>query len=161
MITAFSEPVFGGVYKLCAVERDGVWEPRIKVSDTVEKTTNPGLKDVYRIYNDRGLAVADLITIAGEELDLTKPYRFIDPVRPWKVLHLENCTAKKMQVQVLKGGRRCYETEKLSDIAGRLRSQLENEIWQEEQRFSNPHRHYLDMSPAYYEMKMELLSSSH
>ena len=161
MITARSEPVFGGVYKLCAVERDGVWEPRIKVSDTVEKTTNPGLKDVYRIYNDRGLAVADLITIAGEELDLTKPYRFIDPVRPWKVLHLENCTAKKMQVQVLKGGRRCYETEKLSDIAGRLRSQLENEIWQEEQRFSNPHRHYLDMSPAYYEMKMELLSSSH
>ena len=161
MITSRSEPVFGGVYKLCAVERGGVWEPRIKVSDTVEKTTNPGLKEVYRIYNDQGRAVADLICLHGEEPDLTKPYRFIDPLRPWKVLYLENCTAKKMQVQVLRDGRRCYETEKLADIAARLRRQLEGEIWQEEQRFSNPHRHYLDMSPAYYEMKMDLLARSH
>ena len=161
MITSRSEPVFGGVYKLCAVERGGVWEPRIKVSDTVEKTTNPGLKEVYRIYNDQGRAVADLICLHGEEPDLTKPYRFIDPLRPWKVLYLENCTAKKMQVQVLRDGHRCFETEKLADIAARLRRQLEGEIWQEEQRFSNPHRHYLDMSPAYYEMKMDLLARSH
>ena len=161
MITSRSEPVFGGVYKLCAVERGGVWEPRIKVSDTVEKTTNPGLKEVYRIYNDQGRAVADLICLHGEEPDLTKPYRFIDPLRPWKVLYLENCTAKKMQVQVLRDGHRCFETEKLAAIAARLRRQLEGEIWQEEQRFSNPHRHYLDMSPAYYEMKMDLLARSH
>ena len=161
MITSRSEPVFGGVYKLCAVERGDGWEPRIKVSDTVEKTTNPGLKEVYRIYNDQGRAVADLICLHGEEPDLTKPYRFIDPLRPWKVLYLENCTAKKMQVQVLRDGRRCQEPEKLADIAARLRRQLEGEIWQEEQRFANPHRHYLDMSPAYYEMKMDLLARSH
>ena len=161
MITSRSEPVFGGVYKLCAVNRGGVWEPRIKVSDTVEKTTNPGLKEVYRIYNEQGRAVADLICLHGEEPDLTKPYRFIDPLRPWKVLYLENCTAKKMQVQVLKDGRRCFAPEPLTDIAARLRRQLESEIWQEEQRFSNPHRHYLDMSPAYYEMKMDLLAKSH
>ena len=161
MITSRSEPVFGGVYKLCAVNRGGVWEPRIKVSDTVEKTTNPGLKEVYRIYNEQGRAVADLICLHGEEPDLTKPYRFIDPLRPWKVLYLENCSARKMQVQVLKDGCRCFEPEPLADIAARLRRQLESEIWQEEQRFSNPHRHYLDMSPAYYEMKMDLLAKSH
>ena len=161
MITSRSEPVFGGVYKLCAVKRGDGWEPRIKVSDTVEKTTNPGLKEVYRIYNDQGRAVADLICLHGEEPDLTQPYRFIDPLRPWKVLYLENCTAKKMQVQVLRDGRRCQEPEKLADIAARLRRQLEGEIWQEEQRFANPHRHYLDMSPAYYEMKMDLLARSH
>ncbi len=161
MITSRSEPVFGGVYKLCAVQHGGVWEPRIKVSDTAEKTTNPGLKDVYRIYNAQGLAVADLICLQGEEPDLSKPYRFVDPLRPWKVLYLENCTAKKMQVQVLKEGRRCFETEPLREIAERLRRQLRDEIWKEEQRFSNPHRHYLDMSPAYYEMKMDLLAKSH
>ena len=161
MITSRSEPVFGGVYKLCAVNRGGVSEPRIKVSDTVEKTTNPGLKEVYRIYNEQGRAVADLICLHGEEPDLTKPYRFIDPLRPWKVLYLENCSARKMQVQVLKDGCRCFEPEPLADIAARLRRQLESEIWQEEQRFSNPHRHYLDMSPAYYEMKMDLLAKSH
>ena len=143
------------------MNRGGVWEPRIKVSDTVEKTTNPGLKEVYRIYNEQGRAVADLICLHGEEPDLTKPYRFIDPLRPWKVLYLENCTAKKMQVQVLKDGCRCFAPEPLTDIAARLRRQLESEIWQEEQRFSNPHRHYLDMSPAYYEMKMDLLAKSH
>ncbi len=158
MITARSEPVFGGVYKLCAVKRGNHWEPRIKISDTVEKTTNPGLKDVYRIYNDQGTAVADLITMAGEELDLSKPYRFVDPIRPWKQLYLENCTAKKLQVQVIREGKRCYETEKLSDIASRVRHQLQHEVWVEEQRFQNPHAHYLDMSPSYYEMKMELLS---
>ncbi len=160
MITSRSEPVFGGVYKLCAVNRNGQWEPRIKVSDTVEKTTNPGLKDVYRIYNAEGRAVADLLCLHGEEVDLSRPYRFVDPVRPWKVLYLENCTAKNMRVQVLRDGRRCFETEKLADIAARLKNQLCGEIWQEEQRFANPHRHYLDMSPAYYEMKMDLLSRS-
>ncbi|MBR4549997.1 MAG: nicotinate phosphoribosyltransferase [Oscillospiraceae bacterium] len=161
MITSRSEPVFGGVYKLCAVNRDGKWEPRIKVSDTVEKTTNPGLKDVYRIYDEKGTAVADLICLRGEEPDLSRPYRFVDPLRPWKVLYLENCTARKMQVQVLKDGRRCFDPEPLGEIAARLRRQLSDEIWKEEQRFSNPHRHYLDMSPAYYEMKMDLLAKSH
>ncbi len=160
MITARSEPVFGGVYKLCAVQRGEHWEPRIKISDTVEKTTNPGLKDVYRIYNDQGTAVADLITIAGEELDLEKPYRFIDPIRPWKQLYLENCTAKKMQFPAVKNGERCYAPEKLSDIAARVRQQLSREVWVEEQRFQNPHAHYLDMSPSYYEMKMELLAKN-
>ena len=157
LITARSEPVFGGVYKLCAVNRTGEWEPRIKVSDTIEKTTNPGLKDVYRIYNSQGIAVAELLTIAGEEVDLSKPYPYVDSLRPWKKRTLDHCTAKKMQQQVIQNGKRCFETEELATIAQRVKDQLQNEIWQEEQRFENPHGHYLDMSPAYYEMKMNLL----
>ena len=160
MITARSEPVFGGVYKLCAVERAGVWEPRIKISDTVEKTTNPGLKDVYRLYDRRGVAVADLITLAGEEVDLTRPYRVVDPVRPWKTILLENCTARQMRVPVIESGRRCFETEELGVIAQRVKHQLKEEIWEEEQRFENPHGHYLDMSPAYYEMKLRMLGET-
>ncbi len=157
MITARSEPVFGGVYKLCAVEQNGVWQPRIKISDTLEKTTNPGLKEVYRIYNDKGVAVADLITLAGETVDLKKPYRVVDPLRPWRLIELESCTAKKLRSRVVSGGARCYETEPLREIAARVKRQLSEEIWEEEQRFENPHGHYMDMSPAYYEMKMELL----
>ena len=160
MITAKSEPVFGGVYKLCAVSHDGEWEPRIKISDTVEKTTNPGLKEVYRIYDEHGRAVADLITKKGEELDLSKPYHFISPERPWKKYNYENCTAKALQKPVVVNGKRTYETEAVSDIAERVKYQLHHEIWAEEQRFENPHLHYLDMSPAYYDMKMHLLSHS-
>ncbi len=157
LITARSEPVFGGVYKLCAVEKGGVWEPRIKISDTLEKTTNPGLKEVYRIYNEQGLAVADLITLAGETVDLSAPYRVVDPLRPWRQIVLEHCTAKKMRTRVIAGGERCFAPQPLREIADFVSRQLSEEIWEEEQRFENPHGHYLDMSPAYYEMKMELL----
>ena len=157
MITARSEPVFGGVYKLCAVNEGGAWEPRIKVSDTVEKTTNPGLKDVYRVFNQDGRAVADLIVKAGEQVDLTQPYAFVDPVRPWKELKFENCTARKLQELVVRGGERAVPKEAIQDIAARVKRQMDTEIWEEEQRFENPHEHYLDMSPAYYRMKMEML----
>ncbi len=160
MITAKSEPVFGGVYKLCAVCEDGEWSPRIKISDTVEKTTNPGLKDVYRIYNADGRAVADLITKKGEEIDLSKPYNFVSPERPWKKYAYENCTAKKMQKLMVSSGKRTFEPEEVSAIRDRVRHQLQHEIWAEEQRFENPHLHFLDMSPAYYEMKMRMLSRS-
>ena len=157
MITARSEPVFGGVYKLCAVCENGQWAPRIKVSDTVEKTTNPGLKDVYRVYNAEGRAVADLIVKAGEEVDLSRPYAFVDPVRPWKSLVFEHCTARKLQEMVVRGGQRVFPPEDIQDIAARVKRQMRTEIWEEEQRFENPHEHYLDMSPAYYQMKMEML----
>ena len=159
MITAKSEPVFGGVYKLCAVEQEGAWSPRIKISDTLEKTTNPGRKDVWRIYDGTGKAVADLITRYGEEPNLKKRFRFVDPERPWKLLYFEGCTAKRLQRRVVENGKRLEEQESVTDIAARVKDQLEHEIWQEEQRFKNPHPHYLDMSPEYYEMKMQMLSS--
>ena len=160
MITARSEPVFGAVYKLCAVAEDGVhFEPRIKISEAVEKITNPGLKRVYRVYDESGKAVADLIT-GMEGLDpeeLKNGYRFIDPERPWKRHHFHNCTARSLQEKVMRDGHRTSAPVPVKEIAEYVRRQLRDEIWAEEQRFENPHKHYIDMSPEYYEMKMDML----
>jgi len=158
LITSRSEPVFGAVYKLCAVEEDGVMQPRIKVSESVDKITNPGLKEVYRIYNEEGRAFADMIANKDEVVDLSKPYRFVDPLKPWKIRRFENCTAKKMQKLVMENGKRTEPEVPAKEIAAYVKHQLSNEIWEEEQRFENPHIHFLDMTPKYYEMKMEMLS---
>ena len=160
MITARSEPVFGAVYKLCAVAEDGEhFEPRIKISETVEKITNPGLKSVYRVYNENGKAVADLI--AGREgLDekaFSQGYRFVDPERPWKRMEFKNCTVKKLQNCVMADGRRIDGHPSVRQIAAYVRRQLNEEIWDEEQRFEYPHKHYIDMTPEYYAMKMRML----
>ena len=160
LITSRSEPVFGAVYKLCAVEEDGEMKPRIKISETVEKITNPGRKDVYRVYSETGEAIADLLTIHGEEVDFSKPYLFVDPEKPWKKRKFENCTARSLQELVIKDGVRVGPPKETMEIADYVRHQLKEEIWEEEQRFRNPHRHYLDFSPAYYKMKMQMLDDA-
>ncbi|MBQ8934413.1 MAG: nicotinate phosphoribosyltransferase [Lachnospiraceae bacterium] len=157
LITSKSEPVFGAVYKLCAVEVDGVMDPRIKISETAAKITNPGLKDVYRIYDETGHAIADLIAKKDEVVDLSEPFRFVDPERPWKNRSFKDCTARKLQQMILKNGKRVKVLPSTREIAEYVREQLANEIWQTEQRFENPHLHYLDMTPDYYEMKMSML----
>ncbi len=158
MITSKTDPVFGAVYKMCAVEENGKMEPRIKVSEVIEKVTNPGLKEVYRIYDAAGRAVAELIAKKDEPIDLAHPDEFIDTERPWKVRHFENCTAKKLQHLVMKNGQRTESPTPVKEIAERVRRQLAVEIWEEEQRFENPHKHFMDMTPAYYRMKMQMLS---
>lgn len=158
MITSKTDPVFGAVYKMCAVEENGKMEPRIKVSEVIEKVTNPGLKEVYRIYDAAGRAVAELIAKKDEPIDLAYPDEFIDTERPWKVRHFENCTAKKLQHLVMKNGQRTEPPTPVKEIAERVRRQLAVEIWEEEQRFENPHKHFMDMTPAYYRMKMQMLS---
>ncbi|MBR6013509.1 MAG: nicotinate phosphoribosyltransferase [Selenomonadaceae bacterium] len=157
LITAKSEPVFGAVYKLAAVEENKIFVPRIKVSENIEKITNPGLKQVYRIYNENGQAVADMIAIIDEEIDLSKPFRYVDPIKSWKQRTFSNCTAKKLLKLYVKDGKRVENLPTLHEIRDYVNNQLSNEIWQEEQRFENPHHHYLDMTPNYYEMKMNLL----
>lgn len=157
LITAKSDPVFGAVYKISAVEKNGSYEPRIKVSETVEKITNPGFKRVYRIYGEEGYAVADLITSFEEEVNMDEPYRYVDPEKPWKNRFFESCTCKELQQLVIKDGKRTQPPRSLEEIRNYVKEQLDSEIWQEEQRFENPHKHYLDMSPDYYDMKMSLL----
>ena len=157
LITAKSEPVFGAVYKLVAVEKNNIFEPRIKVSENIEKITNPGLKQVYRIYDENGHAVADMLANLDEEIDFTQPFRYIDPVKSWKQRKFSNCTAKKLLKLYVKDGKRIENLPSLHEIRDYVKNQLANEIWQEEQRFENPHHHYLDMTPNYYEMKMNLL----
>jgi nicotinate phosphoribosyltransferase len=160
LITAKSEPVFGAVYKLAAVGENGEFAPRIKVSENVEKITNPGLKDLYRVYDADGHAVADMLAVCGEPIDLTEPFRYVDPVKPWKNRTFEGCTIKNLRKLYVRQGKRTEELPTLDEIRAYVKQQLENEIWEEEQRFENPHRHYLDMTPAYYELKMELLSKT-
>lgn len=149
--------LLGAVYKIAAVEENGVFVPRIKISGTVEKITNPGLKKVYRIYDQNGKAKADLIAKADEEIDMSGEFRFVDPQMPWRNLKFTNCTAKSLQVKVFDKGKRVYELPTLEEIRSYVKRQLGEEIWEEEQRFNNPHVHYMDMTPDYYDLKMSLL----
>lgn len=161
LITAKSEPVFGAVYKLAAVKsEDGKFDPRIKVSENIEKITNPGLKKVYRIIDEEGRAIADMIARADEEIDMSKPFRYVDPNKPWKNRFFENCTAQELQIPIILNGKVVYDKPSLKEISDYVKKQLSEEIWEEEQRFENPHIHYMDMSPNYYELKMQLLNDS-
>lgn len=157
LITSKSEPVFGAVYKIVAVEEDGAFKPRIKISENPEKITNPGLKKVYRIYDEEGHAIADLLARADEQLDFSVPLRYVDPVKPWKNRFFKNCTAKELQVPVFLNGELVYKQPSIDEMAAYVKKQLDNEIWEEEQRFENPHNHYMDMTPELYEEKMNLL----
>lgn len=149
--------LLGAVYKIAAVEENGVFSPRIKISGTVEKITNPGLKKVYRVYDQKGKAKADLIAKADEEVDMTQDYRFVDPEMPWRNMKFTGCTVKPLQVKIFENGKLIYKLPSLEEIRAYVSRQLEEEIWEEEQRFVNPHRHYMDMTPDYYELKMSLL----
>lgn len=157
LITSKSEPVFGAVYKIVAVEENGRFKPRIKISENTEKITNPGLKKVYRIYDKEGKAIADLLAKSGQELDFSKPLRYVDPAKPWKNRYFEQCTAKELQVPVFQNGILVYEQPSIDEMADYVKKQLTEEIWEEEQRFENPHKHYMDMTPELYEEKMNLL----
>lgn len=158
LITSKTDPVFGAVYKIVGIEKQGQWEPRIKVSESVTKITNPGLKNVYRVYSAEGKAIAELLTLPGEKPSTDSPYCYIDPEKPWKELYFENCTFKNMQELVIKDGKQIVKSPTLKEIRAYVQDQLTHEIWEEEQRFENPHSHYLDMSPEYYHMKMDLLN---
>ncbi len=160
LITAKSDPVFGAVYKLVAVHKDKVCCPKIKVSETFEKITNPGRKRIWRVYNKLGFAVADLLTMADEVPDFEQKYFYVDPQKPWKQEAFSGCTVREMQQTVMVDGKRIKQSPSLDEIKNHVKHQLETEVWSEEQRFENPHTHYLDMSPAYYKMKMELLKAS-
>ena len=157
LITSKSDPVFGAVYKIAAIEKEGVIRPTIKVSEAVEKITNPGRKSVHRIYDSTGHAICDLIAHEDETVDVANPFKVIDPSKPWKDIVLEGCTSKSLLKKVISGGRRVSEPKSLKEIRDYVQKQLSDEIWQEEQRFENPHIHHMDMTPSYYGFKMELL----
>jgi nicotinate phosphoribosyltransferase len=157
LITAKSDPVFGAVYKLAAVEENGVFQPRIKISENVEKITNPALKCVYRVYDKGGKAIADLISLAGEKLVNGESVDYVDPSTPWRNRKFEGCNYKPLQQTIIKGGKLVYKLPELKEIREYVKAQLSGEIWAEEQRFENPHAHYLDMTPEYYAMKTSLL----
>lgn len=158
LITAKSDPVFGAVYKLCEIEKQGEKIPKIKISETIEKITNPCRKDVYRVYDKTGHAFADFISLHGQKIEKNGEISYIDAEKPWKSSVYDPGTRIiPLQHQVIKNGKRTADPVPLSEIRAFVKQQLENEIWPEEQRFENPHIHYMDMSPEYYERKMALL----
>jgi nicotinate phosphoribosyltransferase len=158
MITARSEPVFGGVYKLAAVEeRGGEIIPKIKVSENVDKITDPHFKKVYRIYdNATGKAEADYITVWDETVDETKPLELFDPQATWKRRTFRNFTARPLQAAVFAGGRLVYEEPNLEEIQRYCREQVDT-LWDEVKRFENPHNYYVDLSQRLWDIKQELL----
>lgn len=160
LITAASDPVFGGVYKLSAVEEDGVLVPRIKVSENEVKTTNPGKKMVWRLYSkETGFALCDVITLDGETIPEGAPYHCIDPKKPWKYIAIENFTAKQLLVPYILGGKAAAPLPTLPEIREYTRRQLETEVWEEEQRLYNPHIHYVNMSCAAWDLKNKMRSA--
>lgn len=158
LVTSKSEPVFGGVYKLAAVEENGEIIPKIKISENIIKITNPSYKEVWRLYDKAsGKAVADVITLAGEVIDDTKPYTIFDPEQTYKKTTLTNFTAKKLQVQIFKKGECVYESPDIETIKAYCKEQLDT-LWDEVKRFENPHEYYVDLSQSLWELKNRLLS---
>lgn len=162
MITAKSDPVFGGVYKLVAVKDGDNFVPKIKISENIEKITNPGKKKLWRIYSkETGYGLADLLTLYDEEVDGEKPFPYIDELKPWKKMRFENVIAKPLQVTIFKDGKLVYQKPELKEIREYVEFQLKNQVWEEEQRFENPHIHYLDLSEKLYQVKEALLATGH
>lgn len=159
LITASSEPVFGGVYKLAAVEENGVITPKIKISENVSKITNPHFKKLYRLYSKHtGKAIADQLCVHDETIDETKPLTIFDPDFTWKKKRLTDFTARELQVQIFRGGELVYEKPSLEEIRAYCAQQLDT-LWDEVLRFENPHNYYVDLSKKLWNIKQELLGS--
>lgn len=160
LITAKSDPVFGGVYKLCAVERaDGTIIPKIKISENVGKITTPHFKKVYRLRGrDTGKAEADLICVHDEVVDDTQPIELFDPEHTWKRKILENYTATELLVPIFQGGKQVYQLPTLEEIRQHCKEEIEG-MWEEVRRFNNPHNYYVDLSQKLWDIKQEMLRS--
>ena len=157
MITASSEPVFGGVYKLMAVEDEqGTIHPRIKISENVTKITIPGFKKTYRFFDKHGMAAADCMFLHDEEPDFTQPFELFDPDFTWKRKTMENYTVRELQVPVFKGGELVYELPELEDIRAYCAAEIDK-LWDEVKRFDAPHQYYVDLSEKLWELRDHLL----
>lgn len=155
LITSKSDPVFGGVYKLCAIEENGQIIPKIKRSENTIKITNPGYKKVYRIFVD-GKMAADLICLADEKIDTTKPLTIFDESETWKQKTFEKYTIEEQHILIFKDGKQVYQsptTEEIKEYAQAMYSLL----WDEVTRFINPQKYYVDLSEKLYHLKYKML----
>ncbi len=157
LITSRSEPVFGGVYKLVAVESKGQLFPKIKLSENVGKITNPGFKQVWRLFDkESGKAIADVLTTKDETIDESKPYELFDPEYTWKKKTITNFTAKKLLVKIFDKGTCVYKSPSLREIKDHCKEQVDT-LWEEVKRFENPHKYYVDLSKELWVIKERLL----
>lgn len=157
LITASSEPVFGGVYKVVSIFKNGVETPKIKISENVAKITNPCFKNLYRLYdNTTGKAIADVLTLFEEKIDDSKPYTIFDPEHTWKRKIITNFKAVELRKQIFNKGTLCYELPNIQQIKQRCQRQLDT-LWDEVKRFENPHTYYVDLSEELWSQKQALL----
>jgi nicotinate phosphoribosyltransferase len=157
LITSKSEPVFGGVYKLVAVEKNGKIVPKIKLSENVSKVTTPDYKEVWRLFdNTTGKAIADVLTCAGETIDDTRPYEIFDPEHTYKRKVLTNFKAQKLMKRIFEKGECVYQSPSVPEIKEYCEQQLET-IWEEVKRFEYPHKYYVDLSQQLWSKKDSIL----
>lgn len=158
LITARSEPVFGGVYKLSAIEENGEIIPKIKISENEEKITNPGFKKVYRLFDkNTDKAIVDLICLNSEIVDSSKPIEIFNSVHTWKKKKLKNYYAKDLLVKIFDKGTVCYESPCVAKIQKFVKEET-CKIWDEVLRFENPHTYYVDLSEDLWNLKHDLLN---
>lgn len=158
LICSKSDPVFGGVYKLVGIENaDGTVKPKIKISENIEKITNPGYKKPYRVYDGQtGQAIADYIALADEVIDPTEPLLLFDPISTWKHKTVTDYRIEPLHVPVFLNGECVYDLPDIHTVRDYCRSQLDL-LWDEVKRFENPHRYYVDLSDALWTLKQEML----
>ncbi len=161
LITAKSEPVFGGVYKLAALEKDGVIVPKIKISENIEKITNPGFKTVYRLFDKtNNKALADVITLHDEVIPEVDGYEIFDPKAIWKKKKLSNFYAKELMVPIFEHGKCVYDSPSIEEIRKHCEEQI-GTLWDETLRFENPQTYYVDLSQKLYDVKKDLIEEHH
>lgn len=160
LITAKAQPVFGGVYKLVALEQDGKMIPKIKVSENVEKITNPGFKSLFRLYDkDTNRAIADVITLDDETIPEGDDYEIFDPQNVWKRKTLSNFIAKNLRVQLFEKGKLVYEKPSIEEIKAYCAQQV-SALWDEMLRFENPQTYYVDLSHGLWELKKNMIEEA-
>ena len=158
LITSKSEPVFGGVYKLAAVEDgEGHIIPKIKISENPAKITNPHFKKVYRLVSRySGKALADLITLYDETVDDSRPLELFDPDATWKRKTFTDFEAKELLVPIFRNGKLVYQSPTITEMRAYCAAQIDL-LWDEVKRFENPHTSYVDLSQKLWDIKQALL----
>lgn len=159
LITASSEAVFGGVYKLAAVEKQGRIIPKIKISENAAKITLPGVKIPWRLYDcETGKAIADVIALNHEKIVSGEPYEIFDPEHTWKRKVVTDFVAKKLQVKLFENGKQVYTSPSVKEISKYREAQVDS-LWDEVKRFENPHTYYVDLSEELWQLRSDLLNS--
>ncbi|HEX3022071.1 MAG TPA: nicotinate phosphoribosyltransferase, partial [Lachnospiraceae bacterium] len=160
-ITSKDCPAFGGVYKLAAIEKNGTFIPKIKLSENEWKITNPGNKTIFRIYDkENGKMKADLIALAGEKFSADNPLMLFDPISTWKKTYLQagEYTIRELLVPIFKDGECVYTSPKVMDIREYCQQELAT-LWDETRRLVNPHKVYVDLSNELWHLKNQLLDN--
>ncbi|MCL2671813.1 MAG: nicotinate phosphoribosyltransferase [Clostridiales bacterium] len=157
LITSEDCPALGGVYKMSAEIKNGVVTPKMKLSDNPEKTTNPGVKKVSRLYDPEGKAIADLLQLEEETIDTSRPLTIFDPLAPYKRMTLADFTARELLIPIFKGGACVYESPPVTEIRAYAAQELST-FWDEYKRVRNPHVYKVDLSDALYALKQRILT---